>query len=131
MADGRIERARFCSQCGQPVVVADAAFCKECGAALAVTEWFKHSVSWRPLTAFMLSAIPGLGHLYKRQTRRGIIWYIVVVLTYAAAPPMGLMLHMLCGFNAAFGGAIREDVLSRASRRLRSNGFSASADWRL
>src|SRR5262249_26558466 len=59
------ERARYCSRCGQPIVVADAQFCKECGAPLAGTRIFVANPGFNPIVAAVLSFIPGLGHLYK------------------------------------------------------------------
>jgi TM2 domain-containing membrane protein YozV len=125
MADTSAERARFCSQCGQPVMVDDAIFCKECGAPLAGTVWFRHDVTWHPFTALILSVFPGLGHWYKGQPRRAIIWFSAVVFFYVTAPVIGLLLHMICAGNAALAGAIREEAMAR-SGRTGTDGFSAS-----
>jgi hypothetical protein len=125
MPEPAIERARYCSQCGQPVTVADAAFCKECGAALAGTVWLRREITWRPFVAFVLSIVPGLGHLYKRQTVRGIFWFMFVIYMYTAAPPLGWILHLICASNAALSGAIKEEALSRTMRNT-PRGFSAT-----
>lgn len=125
MPEPAIERARYCSQCGQPVTVADAAFCKECGAALAGTIWLSREITWRPFVAFVLSIVPGLGHLYKRQTVRGIFWFMFVIYMYSAAPPLGWLIHLICACNAALSGAIKEDALSRTTRNA-ARGFSAT-----
>ena len=110
MADARIvEAPRFCSRCGSPVVVADAVYCKECGAPLAATVWLNRSISWRPATALMLSILPGLGHWYKGQRLRGVIWFLIVLAFYGLQP-FGLMLHIICAGNAALSGAIKEDL---------------------
>jgi hypothetical protein len=119
MPDSASERARYCSQCGQPVTVIDATFCKECGAALAGTFWLSHEITWRPGVALVLSIVPGLGHLYKRQPLRGIFWFAFVVFMYEAVTPIGLFLHAICAGNAALSGAIREEALSRGAGRRR------------
>jgi len=107
------------------VTVADAAFCKECGAALAGTVWLSREITWRPSVAFVLSVVPGLGHLYKRQTVRGTFWFIFVIYMYSAAPPLGWLIHLICAGNAALSGAIREDALSRTTRNM-PHRFSAT-----
>lgn len=124
MPDSSIERARYCSQCGQPVIVIDAAFCKECGAALAGTFWLSPEITWRPAVALVLSLMPGLGHLYKRQPLRGLLWFMFVVYMYSVAPPLGWILHAICAGNAALSGAIREDALTRRPRGIRRRGLS-------
>jgi hypothetical protein len=127
MADSRIERPRYCSQCGQPVTVADASFCKECGAALAGTFWLTHTITWKPGVAFVLSIVPGLGHLYKRQPWRGLLWFMFVVYMYVAVLPLGWIIHVICAFNAALSGAIREEALTRAGRGAGPRAFSAAS----
>jgi hypothetical protein len=127
MADAQIERPRFCSQCGQPIIVADASFCKDCGAPLAGTVWFRHDVSWRPLTAFLLSVIPGLGQWYKGSAAKAFVWFVCVVFFYMSAPPIGLLLHAVCAGNAALAGAIREEALTRSARHTGPRSFSATA----
>lgn len=130
MPEPKIGRPRFCSQCGQPVVVADANFCKECGAPLSGTVWLSRNLKWRPLTAFMLSIIPGLGQWYKGQPIRGLIWFLVVGLFYAGESPLAPILHLICAANAAFAGAIREEALARAGRRIGRRRFSTTVDPR-
>jgi TM2 domain-containing membrane protein YozV len=127
MADAGIERPRFCSQCGNPVVVADANFCKECGAPLAGTVWLSHGITWRPFTALMLSVVPGLGQFYKGQRRKALAWFLGVIIAYCASAGLGLLLHLICAFNAAFSGAIREEALSRSGRTAGSQNLTATA----
>jgi hypothetical protein len=126
MLDSTNERARYCSQCGQPVTVDDAAFCKECGARLASTVWLSREITWRPLIAFTLSIVPGLGHLYKRQFWRSLFWFMFVMYMYAAAPFLGWMMHLICACNAAFAGAIKEDMLARPMPGGGPRGLSAA-----
>lgn len=127
MADGVIERARFCSQCGRPVTVADAVFCKECGAPLAGTEWLSRNITWRPMIALVLSVIPGLGHLYKNQQRAALIWFGGVAATYMMAAPLGFMLHTICALNAALSGAVREEAFTHRTRSRNRGSVSATA----
>ena len=126
MSDSAIERARYCSQCGQPVTVIDATFCKECGAPLAGTFWLSHEITWRPFVAFVLSIVPGLGHLYKRQPLRGLLWFMFVGYMYGAVPPLGWVIHAICAGNAALSGAIREEALTRATRGNGPRGLSVT-----
>jgi hypothetical protein len=114
MPDSTIERARYCSQCGAAVTVNDAAFCKECGAPLAGTVWLSHQITWRPFVAFALSIVPGLGHFYKRQPARGVLWFLFVFYMYMAAPFIGWIVHLICASNAALSGAIKEDAFARS-----------------
>jgi hypothetical protein len=115
MPDTKIEPPRFCSQCGKPVVVADANFCKECGAPLAGAVWFSHDITWRPFVAFVLSAVPGLGQWYKGQPVRALVWFMAVMFFYTSAFPIGFILHAICAGNAALAGAIREEAFTRSA----------------
>ena len=121
MPDTATSNARFCSQCGQAVTVADATFCKECGAPLAGALWLRHEITWRPIVAFALSFVPGLGQFYKQQRVRAVLWFLCVLYAYQMAPPLGLLLHLICAGNAAFAGAIREGAIARTAR-----GFASS-----
>ena len=110
MPDSRlVEPPRFCSRCGSPVVVTDALYCKDCGAPLAATVWLNRNLTWRPWTALLLSIVPGLGHWYKGQIFRGIIWFLVVGFFYLIQP-LGLMMHIICAGNAALSGALKQDL---------------------
>ena len=106
------------------MTVADAAFCKECGAPLAGPVWLSREITWRPFVAFCLSIVPGLGQFYKRQPWRGLLWFLFVMYIYAAAPPLGFIVHMICAGNAALSGAIKEDVLTRSVPGPRRRNFS-------
>jgi hypothetical protein len=118
MLDSRISRARFCAQCGAPVVVADANFCKVCGAPLANTLWFNSGISWRPRVAVALSIVPGLGHWYKGERARGLLWFIFVPMFYfSSTPVLGFLLHLICACNAGLGGAIREEAIANSTKR--------------
>jgi hypothetical protein len=113
MADAILDRARFCSQCGKPVTVADAIYCKDCGAPLAGTEWLSRNITWRPMVALALSVIPGLGHIYKHQQRAAVAWFVAVAATYSMAASLGFMLHAICAMNATLSGAVREEAFTR------------------
>jgi len=96
---------RFCSNCGHPVVVNDARFCKDCGASLNRGLRFKHDLAWNPWIAMTLSLVPGLGQFYKGQRLKAVLWFVLVVIAYGAAP-FGVLLHLVCIANAGLGGAI-------------------------
>src|SRR5579883_1271543 len=102
MRERHTERPRFCSQCGSPVVVADAKFCKNCGAPLLL---IRDNISWRPMLAIFLSVIPGLGQLYKGQAARGLLWFIFV----------------------AVSGAVPQTIVARSPQQ-RSHASSSAAD---
>jgi NADH pyrophosphatase zinc ribbon domain/Family of unknown function (DUF6677) len=107
--DSGIEPARFCSRCGQPVVVADAQFCKECGAPLASTRIFVRDPGFNPVTAALLSIVPGLGHVYKGRPGRGAAWFFAVLIAYGTGPQLGILIHVVCAVNAAVKGAVAGD----------------------
>lgn len=64
-----------------------------------------------------LSIIPGLGQLYKGQPRRGLLWFVFVILFLIYATPIGILLWMICAGNAALAGAVREEVIANSARR--------------
>jgi hypothetical protein len=115
------EPARFCSRCGQPVVVAGAQFCKECGAPLAGTSIFVRDPGFNPITAALLSIIPGLGHVYKRKPGRGAVWFFAVMFAYGTGLQLGVLLHVICAINAALQGAIAGDGARSRGRRGRTH----------
>jgi TM2 domain-containing membrane protein YozV len=125
MPDSTIERARYCSRCGQPVTVLDAAFCKACGAPLAGTVWLSREITWRPMVAFVLSIVPGLGHFYKGQPGRGVLWFLFVLVMHFT--PLGWIVHLICAINAALSGAIREDAIAHSMPGSAPRRLSATA----
>jgi hypothetical protein len=131
--DPRFDQARFCSRCGQPIVVAGAGFCKDCGAPVAGTRIFVRDPGFKPVVAFVLSVIPGLGHVYKGRVMRGAIWFLVVSFAYAIGP-IGLLMHVICAVNAALSGALRDDGFNppRLGRRVRALRRTAPSpdSWR-
>lgn len=127
MTDPNFEPPRYCSQCGGPIVVADAEFCKDCGAALARDRIFVRDPGFSPLLAFLLSVIPGLGHLYKGRVLTAVIWFFVVSVAYTMGP-FGLVMHFICAIDAALKGALNGGRLNvrRGARRERHTANS----WR-
>jgi hypothetical protein len=105
------------------VLVVDANFCKNCGAPLVHTVWFNSNIGWRPSVAALLSIVPGLGHWYKGEPGRGVLWLIFVLLLYSYGNLwLGFLLHVICAFNAGLGGAIREEAILKPMRhRMRSH----------
>jgi hypothetical protein len=118
------DRPRFCSRCGLPVIVEGASFCKSCGAALDGRAPTRSEIGVRPLIAFGLSIIPGLGHLYQGQAMRGVIWFFGVAFAYGAGP-IGYLLHLICAMNAASLGSHRREERRRRRRSRRIDRVSA------
>ncbi|HUY19735.1 MAG TPA: zinc ribbon domain-containing protein [Candidatus Binataceae bacterium] len=121
MADDGVARARFCSRCGQPVVVANARFCKECGAPLAGSPMLMRDLTWQPLLAAALSLLPGLGHLYRHRPLAALAWFVGVLLAYSIAQPFGFILHLVCAGNAALSGALSENAIVARLRQRRGS----------
>jgi TM2 domain-containing membrane protein YozV len=65
----------------------------------------------------LLSVIPGLGQLYKGQVGRGLLWFMFVILFLVYATPIGILLWMICAGNAAFAGAVHEELIIKGARR--------------
>ena len=113
MAEAEFEKPRFCSRCGQPIVVAEASFCKSCGAPIAVSPLMRAGAGFSPLLALVLSIVPGVGHLYRGKPFKGILWFFGVSFAYGLLAPFGVLIHMICAANAAFSDTIREDMPAR------------------
>jgi hypothetical protein len=107
-----------------PVVVEAASFCKDCGAALDGSGPMRRELGMRPLIAFVLSAIPGLGHLYQGHPMRAVGWFFGVVFAYGAGP-IGYLLHLICALSAASYGSNRYDERRLRRRHRRSDRLSA------
>ena len=116
MPESDFEKARYCSRCGQPVVVAEADFCKDCGAPLTGVRVFIRDPGFNPFLAAALSVVPGLGHLYKGSPGRAVMWFFLVTSAYSFNPALGLLLHFVCAANAALKGAIEDDAFSSRVR---------------
>jgi len=78
----------------------------------------------RPLIAFGLSIIPGLGHLYQGQLLRGVMWFFGVAIAYGAGP-IGYLLHLICAVSAASYGSNRRDERRRRRHGRRIDRVSA------
>ncbi len=113
MADAEFEKPRFCSRCGQPIVVAEASFCKSCGAPVTGFPRLSKDSGFSPILALVLSIVPGVGQIYRGKPMRGILWFFGVSLAYGAGPPFGILIHLICAANAAFSDTMREDMLAR------------------
>jgi hypothetical protein len=107
-----------------PVVVEAASFCKDCGAALDASGPIRRDIGMRPLIAFALSIIPGLGHIYQGRAMRGVVWFFGVSIAYGAGP-IGYLLHLICAVSAASYGSNRNDE-RRRRRRGRIDRVSAN-----
>lgn len=60
-----------------------------------------YSRNWNPLLAmFLAGCFPGLGQLYKGQYLRAVLWFVFIVLGYAAYLAPGLVLQTFCVLDA-------------------------------
>ncbi len=116
MADTATTRARFCSQCGQPVTVAEAVFCKQCGAKLGAQRWLGEMASPAAI-AVVLSVIPGLGHFYAGRTGRAIGWFFGTLWAYEISTSLGVLIQLVCAVSAA-----RAAALDAERRGIRASG---------
>lgn len=71
------------------------------------------------MVAFLLSVIPGLGHIYQGHPMRGVLWFFGVASAYGAGN-IGYLLHLICAVSAASYGSNRreEGRGSRHGRRI-------------
>ena len=65
------------------------------------------------MLALVLSIVPGVGHIYRGKPMRGMLWFFGVSFAYTMGLPLGLLIHIICAANAAFSGALREDMMAR------------------
>jgi hypothetical protein len=99
-------------------VVEGASFCKHCGAPLEATGSIARDLGMRPVIAFVLSIVPGLGHVYQRHPWRGIGWFFGVMIGYGVGYPLGFLLHLICAANAAVYATMRGgDARPKPARR--------------
>jgi hypothetical protein len=119
MPDSGAGRPRFCSHCGQRLIVPDAAYCKECGAALPIRLSRDAETRFDPLVALALSIVPGVGHWYNGRPGRGVLWFILVIFFYAVFPePLPALIHLICAANAAASSWVRgEKIINRKAPR--------------
>ena len=110
MAESEFEKPRFCSRCGQPIVVAEASFCKSCGAPVTRFSLLRTEPGFSPILALVLSIVPGVGQIYRGKPLRGILWFFGVSLAYGAGPPLGILIHLICAANATFSDRLSEDM---------------------
>lgn len=108
-----------CRECGQTVST-EARSCPHCGAPSPsrVPPPFHHAgaAGYAPgpqvvyverkqpsggIAAVLSFIVPGLGQLYKGQIGRGLLWFFLTIIGYAALVVPGLILHLCCIINAA------------------------------
>jgi hypothetical protein len=76
--------------------------CPSCGHPINPQPIETSRRSWNPGVAAVLSLfIPGAGQVYRGQTGAGILWLIIVVGGYFLFIIPGVVLHLICIFNAA------------------------------
>ena len=94
-----------CPECGKKI--SDAAnACPECGFprsnAPAQSSQKSNQKKWNPAVAALLSLlVPGAGQIYKKETRHGLVWLLVVLSGYLLTTILGLILHLCCIINAS------------------------------
>jgi hypothetical protein len=111
VAEADFEKPRFCSRCGAPIVVAEASFCKSCGAPVTRFPLLRRSSGFSPVLALVLSIVPGVGHIYRGKPLKAIFWFFGVLFAHAVGgPPLGILIHLICAANAAFGGTLHEEM---------------------
>src|SRR5271156_2677049 len=113
VAEADYEKPRFCSRCGQPIVVAEGSFCKSCGAPVTIFPLLRPGRGFNPVLALVLSIVPGVGHIYRGKPFKGIMWFFFVSIAYGMGPTLGILIHIICAANAAFSDTVREDMLAR------------------
>jgi len=92
--------------------VAEARFCKACGAPITLSPLLHRASGFSPVLALLLSIVPGVGQIYRGKPLRGILWFFGVSFAYAANPPLGVLIHIICAANAAFSDTLREDMMA-------------------
>lgn len=106
------QATKECHYCAE-VILAKAIKCRYCGEMLdslpvSVTdddETDPPQRLWSPGLAALLSlVIPGAGQMYRGKVGAGLLWLVCVPLGYVLIVP-GLILHVICIFNAASGDA--------------------------
>jgi len=92
-----------CPVCNKEISRAATA-CPSCGHPINPQAIETSQRSWNPGVAAVLSlVIPGAGQMYKDHIGAGILWFIFIVGGYSLFIIPGLVLHLLCIFNAAHG----------------------------
>lgn len=85
----------------------------------------------RPVIAFVLSVVPGLGHVYQRHPWRGIGWFFGVMIAYGASPPLGFLLHLICAANAAVYATMHKGGTMPGGRGMRGANPAAPVNFRI
>lgn len=90
-----------CPICKKEISKAAAA-CPSCGHPISLQAIETLRRSWSPGIAAVLSLfIPGAGQIYKGHVGAGILWLVLVVGGYFLFIIPGIILHLVCIFNAA------------------------------
>ena len=90
--------ATSCPGCGHPIRMADPA------TQPIFSDQPVQTPQWSPGVAAVLSlVIPGAGQMYKGGIGAGILWLVFVSIGYFCFIIPGLILHLICIFNAASG----------------------------
>jgi hypothetical protein len=83
-----------------------------------------------PGTAFLLSVIPGAGHVYAGRIGRGLFWLVILFVAYEKYAGLGFVLHFFCAVSAGLAAsqANREEKRNMESRRQSAEDVAAMLD---
>lgn len=96
------DAAASCPTCGHPIRFAPPPLRSTYSSA-------PPQAAWSPGIAAVLSlVIPGAGQMYKGAVGAGLIWFVFVSIGYVCFILPGLILHLICIFNAAAGSSAQQ-----------------------
>lgn len=133
-------KTKQCSYCAE-TIKAEAIICRFCNRDLNTGELSQTGNTnqpvivqgapqrmWSPGVAIVLSLlIPGAGQMYKGQVIKGLLLLAVTAIGYAAFVIPGILLHLLCIFDAGTGNPYKETTASYSQAQTTSSGKGSNA----
>jgi len=116
------DKAKACPHCGIPVQHWTEAIAPE----TTVQQVVVHNSSNPGVAALLSIVIPGLGQLYKGQPANGIVWFILVIVCYAGAIPLGVLVHIACILGAAARKKPKQPKASSAASASRQSAVASN-----